>query len=44
MKIREKIGRMKYIVEKDFASEFKEIMNEIESEYENLLAGDEFDA
>jgi V/A-type H+-transporting ATPase subunit A len=44
MKVREQIGRMKYITEADFPEKFTEIMAAIESEYAQLMAGDEIDA
>ncbi|MCK9536754.1 MAG: V-type ATP synthase subunit A [Bacilli bacterium] len=43
MNVREKIGRMKYIKEDDFEREYQEIINKINQEYKNLLAGDDFD-
>jgi V/A-type H+-transporting ATPase subunit A len=41
MKIRERIGRMKYIKEEDFDNEFAEIMKAMNSEFQNLMKGDD---
>ena len=42
MKVRERIGRMKYIRENEFAAEFEDIMKAINSEFQNLTKGDDF--
>jgi len=42
MKVRERIGRMKYVPEKEFAFEFEEVMKELNSEFQNLTRGDDF--
>jgi len=43
MKVRERIGRMKYIKEEGFVEEAGQIFTEIEKEYENLMAGEDID-
>jgi V/A-type H+-transporting ATPase subunit A len=41
MKIRERIGRMKYIKEADFAQEYENIIKDLNAEYQGLLKGDD---
>ena len=41
MNVLEKIGRMKYILEEDFDKESQAIFQEISSEFETIMRGDE---
>jgi V/A-type H+-transporting ATPase subunit A len=41
MKIRERIGRMKYIKEADFAQEYANIIKDLNAEYQALMKGDD---
>jgi V/A-type H+-transporting ATPase subunit A len=41
MKIRERIGRMKYIVEDDFEEEYEAIIKDLKAEYQTIMKGDD---
>ena len=43
MEVLEQIGRMKYIQETEFKTQYEEINNEMNEEYQRLLKGDEDD-
>ena len=41
MKIRERIGRMKYIVETDFEEEYEAVIKDLKAEYQAVMKGDD---